>query len=111
MSRSATAPVPTAVAFTLLALDIVPIASDKSPDIDLTPRATAPLPDFVALKLVISPGATPARSLIAVKRLAVFEPEPNVYVTDLVVAFRRSSPPIAMDECPSAIVSPPIAID
>ena len=49
LSRSATAPVPTAVAFTLLALDIVPIASDKSPDIDLTPRATAPLPDFVAL--------------------------------------------------------------
>ena len=49
LSRSAVAAVPTAVAFTLLAVDIVPMASDKSPDTDLTPRATAPDPAFVTL--------------------------------------------------------------
>ena len=49
LSRSATAPVPTAVAFTLLAVDLVPMASYKSPDTDLTPRATAPAPAFVTL--------------------------------------------------------------
>ena len=85
MSRLATAPVPTAVEFTLLAVDIVPMASDKSPDTDLTPRATAPAPAFVGLKLLTP--VTPAKSLIAVERLAVFEPEAVVYVTVFSPAF------------------------